>query len=31
MYYLPSGGKKHPQPKLILSGKWQEALGFTTG
>ncbi|MFA3761850.1 SymE family type I addiction module toxin [Yersinia sp. 2538 StPb PI] len=31
MYYSPSGGKKHPQPKLILSGKWLEALGFTTG
>ncbi len=29
--YAPNGGKKHPNPKLILSGKWLEALGFTTG
>ncbi|MCW6569458.1 type I toxin-antitoxin system SymE family toxin [Yersinia ruckeri] len=29
--YPPNGGKKHPNPKLILSGKWLEALGFTTG
>ncbi|MFV8799796.1 SymE family type I addiction module toxin [Yersinia sp. LJYL362] len=31
MGYAPNGGKKHPNPKLILSGKWLEALGFTTG
>ncbi|MDA5543814.1 SymE family type I addiction module toxin [Yersinia rochesterensis] len=29
--YAPNGGKKHPNPKLILRGKWLEALGFTTG
>lgn len=29
--YAPNGGKQHPSPKLILSGKWLEALGFTTG
>ncbi|WP_416222815.1 SymE family type I addiction module toxin [Yersinia sp. SCPM-O-B-9106 (C-191)] len=31
MGYAPNGGKKHPNPKLILRGKWLEALGFTTG
>ncbi|MCD1126533.1 type I toxin-antitoxin system SymE family toxin [Jinshanibacter sp. LJY008] len=26
--YVPNGGKTQPSPKLIISGKWLEALGL---
>ncbi|WP_140921531.1 SymE family type I addiction module toxin [Limnobaculum xujianqingii] len=29
--YVPNGGKAQPSPQLKISGKWLEALGFSTG
>ncbi|AWH87796.1 SymE family type I addiction module toxin [Limnobaculum parvum] len=31
MGYAPNGGKTQPSPQIKISGKWLEALGFTSG